>query len=112
MPAEYRALIEGGPAAAAAVAKNEDDMNPEESVQKPPMSKAEKLAAASGTGPGTGYKTKEAAHEAFEQLLRDKNVRPDDTWEMAMRAIINDSRSGPWRPFQSERKLFKNMLKG
>ena len=107
MPAEYRALIEGGPAAAAAVAKNEDDMNPEESVQKPPMSKAEKLAAASGTGPGTGYKTKEAAHEAFEQLLRDKNVRPDDTWEMAMRAIINDSRYRALATLSERKKAFQ-----
>merc|ERR1712062_614609 len=38
------------------------------------------------------YETKEEAKIAFKQLLRDKQVPANATWEVAMKLIINDVR--------------------
>ena len=38
------------------------------------------------------YETKEEAKLAFKQLLRDKQVPANSTWDAAMKLIINDPR--------------------
>ena len=43
----------------------------------------------------------------FVTLRVHQNVRPDDTWEMAMRAIINDSRYRALATLSERKKAFQ-----
>ena len=42
------------------------------------------------------YRTHEEAKLAFKELLRDKKVPSNATWDQAMKLIVNDSRLEPW----------------
>ena len=62
------------------------DQDMEDDSSSPAPSPAKKLT----------YRTHEEAKLAFKELLRDKKVPSNATWDQAMKLIVNDSRLEPW----------------
>ncbi|GIY82053.1 hypothetical protein CEXT_237391 [Caerostris extrusa] len=52
------------------------------------------------------FKDKKEAIEAFKELLRDKNVPSNATWEQALKLIINDSRYGTLKKLNEKKQAF------
>lgn len=56
------------------------------------------------------YATKAEAKDAFKELLADKNVASDWTWEQAMRVIITDPRYGALNTVGEKKACFTDYL--
>lgn len=52
------------------------------------------------------YATKEAAKEAFKQLLADFEIPPEASWDNAMRLIIHDVRYGALKQMGEKKSAF------
>ncbi|GFX51314.1 pre-mRNA-processing factor 40 homolog A [Trichonephila clavipes] len=52
------------------------------------------------------FKDKKEAIEAFKDLLRDKNVPSNATWEQALKLIINDPRYGTLKKLNEKKQAF------
>jgi hypothetical protein len=52
----------------------------------------------------------EEARDAFAALLAAKGVGPDDTWEGALRAIINDPRYGALKSLGERKAAFNEYV--
>lgn len=56
------------------------------------------------------YATHEEAKSAFKELLREKQVASNSSWDQAMKLIINDSRYGALKKMNEKKQVF-NMYK-
>ncbi|XP_077979114.1 pre-mRNA-processing factor 40 homolog B-like isoform X2 [Glandiceps talaboti] len=54
------------------------------------------------------YKTKEEAKQAFKQLLQEKDVPSNASWEQAMKMIVNDPRYSALSKLNEKKQLFNN----
>lgn len=52
------------------------------------------------------YPNKEAAKEAFKQLLQDFDVPPEASWDNTMRLIIHDARYGALKAMGEKKAAF------
>lgn len=52
------------------------------------------------------YETKEEAKQAFKELLREKEVPSNSTWDNAMRMIVNDPRYGALKKMNEKKQAF------
>ncbi|CAL1290541.1 unnamed protein product [Larinioides sclopetarius] len=52
------------------------------------------------------FKDKKEAIEAFKDLLRDKNVPSNATWEQALKLIVNDPRYGTLKKLNEKKQAF------
>lgn len=52
------------------------------------------------------YKDKKEALEAFKDLLRDKDVPGNASWEQALKLIINDPRYGTLKKLNEKKQAF------
>ncbi|GBM58751.1 Pre-mRNA-processing factor 40 B [Araneus ventricosus] len=52
------------------------------------------------------FKDKKEAIEAFKDLLRDKNVPSNATWEQALKLIVNDARYGTLKKLNEKKQAF------
>lgn len=52
------------------------------------------------------YETKEEAKQAFKELLREKEVPSNSSWDNAMRMIVNDPRYGALKKMNEKKQAF------
>jgi pre-mRNA-processing factor 40 len=84
-------------------------------VLSPLLQAAAAAAAAKDPGPSAApkepqkpivYPNKEAAKEAFKQLLQDFDVPPEASWDNTMRLIIHDARYGALKAMGEKKAAF------
>ncbi|KAL0880713.1 hypothetical protein ABMA27_001928 [Loxostege sticticalis] len=79
-----------------------EEIKPEEIVAPPQSSGAENNEQA----PELQYKDKKEAIEAFKELLRDRNVSSNATWEQCVKIISKDPRYNAFKKLNEKKQAF------